>query len=161
MHLNSTTPVSNSASLPALPTMSMPHVSSPPVRHNTVDGYTSNNKNLHDVLYRKLTDRLQQYNLSLSREIDNLLIQNRQLNEGEASIEQEYRALCDLRERLNFNNLVLETRSKEIDEITEQVNAMPDVQIDETLCGTSVVGNQYVDLLLFLFFDSFICCIYL
>lgn len=122
--------------------MPVPHVPSPPVRPNTTDSYTMNNKNLHEALYRKLTDRIQQYNVSLSGEMDKLLIQNRQLNEGEAIIEKEYRTLSDLKERLQFNQLVLETRSKEVDDIINKVNAMPDVQIDETICGTSVVGNQ-------------------
>ncbi|KAG1344963.1 hypothetical protein G6F62_004308 [Rhizopus arrhizus] len=146
MHLSPSSTTSKSASLPTISPMPAPHVPSPPARPNTTDSYTMNNKNLHEALYRKLTDRIQQYNVSLSGEMDKLLIQNRQLNEGEAIIEKEYRALSDLKERLQFNQLVLETRSKEVDDIINKVNAMPDVQIDETICGTSVVGNQLFEL---------------
>lgn len=128
----------------------MPYPSTPPTRVVTVDSTTTtntngnytNNYNLQETLYRKVADKLQQYNVSVSGDMDKLLLQNRQLNEGELSIEQEYRALCDIKERLKYNNVVLETRSKEIDQVTEKVNAMPDVQVDEALCGTTVVANQ-------------------
>ncbi|RCH81464.1 hypothetical protein CU098_007615, partial [Rhizopus stolonifer] len=138
---------SNIAPAPAISPMSIPHVSSPSVLNKTVEGgYTTNSKSLHEVLYKKLTDKIQQYNVSLSGDMDKLLYQNRQLNEGDAMIEKEHRTLCDVKERLRFNQLVLETRSKEIQDITDKVNTMPDVQIDETICGTSVVGNQLFEL---------------
>jgi ESCRT-I complex subunit TSG101 len=103
---------------------------------------SSSNNNIQDTLYRKVADRLQQYNVSVSGDMDKLLLQNRQLNEGEISIEQEYRALNDVKERLKYNNMVLETRSKELDQVTEQVNGLSDVDVDEALCGTTVVANQ-------------------
>ncbi|CAO3693380.1 unnamed protein product [Rhizopus stolonifer] len=134
---------SNIAPASAISPMSIPHVSSPSVLNKTVEGgYTINSKSLHEAFYKKLTDKIQQYNVSLSGDMDKLLYQNRQLNEGDAMIEKEHRTLCDVKERLRFNQLVLETRSKEIQDITDKVNTMPDVQIDETICGTSVVGNQ-------------------
>ncbi|KAI9276259.1 UEV domain-containing protein [Sporodiniella umbellata] len=138
MHLSpKTTP-----SIPPMPTphTASPHLSSPTVVNGTVE--INSNKNLHETLYKKLTDKIQQYNVSLSGDMDKLLYQNRQLNEGDIMIENEYRTLNDVKERLRFNQHVLETRSKEIQENTDRVNAMPDVQIDETICGTSVVGNQ-------------------
>lgn len=148
MNINPHNSLSKSASLPAISTM--PYPSTPPTRVVTVDSTTTtntngnytNNYNLQETLYRKVADKLQQYNVSVSGDMDKLLLQNRQLNEGELSIEQEYRALCDIKERLKYNNVVLETRSKEIDQVTEKVNAMPDVQVDEALCGTTVVANQ-------------------
>jgi ESCRT-I complex subunit TSG101 len=146
MSLNNSSSLPKSTSLPAI-TSPYPPVSTPPSRSGTVDNNANtngnyNNYNLQETLYRKVADKLQQYNVSVSGDMDKLLLQNRQLNEGELSIEQEYRALCDIKERLNYNNLVLETRSKEIDEVTEKVNAIPDVQVDEALCGTTVVANQ-------------------
>lgn len=80
--------------------------------------------------------------MSVSGDMDRLLLQNRQLNEGEISIDQEFRALTDIKERLKYNNQVLESRSKEIVDVTEKVNGTPDVQVDEALCGTTVVANQ-------------------
>lgn len=138
MNLNPNTPtLPKSNSLPSIATVPYPSTRS-------LDSSNSNNSsnNIQDALYRKVADKLQQYNVSISGDMDKLLLQNRQLNEGEISIEQEYRALNDIKERLKYNNTVLETRSKEIDQVTEQVNDMPDVQVDEALCGTTVVANQ-------------------
>ncbi|CAO3661339.1 unnamed protein product [Rhizopus stolonifer] len=133
MHISH--PISKSASVP------LPHVTSTPIRSNTTDGINMG-KSRHDLLYKRLMDRLHSY----SKSSETYLIQNRQLCEAEASIEHEYKILCDVKERLQFNQGVLETRSVEIEKITKQVNIMPDVQIDETLCGTSVVGNQLFEL---------------
>lgn len=143
MSLNNSHSLPKSSSLPAIATY--PPSSTPPVRSGTADINTNgnvNNYNLQETLYRKVADKLQQHNVSVSGEMDKLLLQNRQLNEGELSIENEFRALSDIKERLKYNNLVLETRSTEIDTVIEQVNAMPDVQVDEALCGTTVVANQ-------------------
>ena len=143
--MNNNVSLPKSSSLPAIASMPYLPVSTPPMKPGNAE-QTSNGHhhsyNLQDKLYRKVADRLQQYNVSVSGDMDRLLLQNRQLNEGELSIEQEYNALCDIKERLKYNNMVLETRSKEIDEITDKVNAMPDVQVDEALCGTTVVANQ-------------------
>lgn len=144
---NGSSTLPKSSSLPAIASMPYPSLSTPQIRPGNSDSNVNGNGNyntpsLQEALYRKVADRMQKYNLSISGDMDKLLLQNRQLNEGEVSIEQEYRALCDIKERLKYNNLVLETRSKEIDEITDEVNTMPDVQVDETLCGTTVVANQ-------------------
>jgi ESCRT-I complex subunit TSG101 len=147
MNLNSSSTLPKSTSLPAIASMPYPPLSTPSVKSGNSDSNMNgngsyNSQSLQEKFYRKVADRMQQYNVSISGDMDKLLLQNRQLNEGEMSIEQEYRALCDIKERLIYNNLVLETRSKEIDEITDKVNAMPDVQVDEALCGTTVVANQ-------------------
>lgn len=142
MSLNNGSPLPKSSSLPAIATY--PSLTLP-TRSGTADINTNsnaNNHNLQETLYRKVADKLQQHNLSVSGEMDKLLLQNRLLNEGELSIENEFRALSDIKERLKYNNLVLETRSKEIDTVIKQVNDMPDVQVDEALCGTTVVANQ-------------------
>lgn len=150
MNLNSSLP--KSASLPAIATMPYPQLPQTPTSrpggnsNGAIDNSnTTNNYNSHNIqesLYRKVTDKLQQYNVSVSGDMDRLLLQNRQLNEGEISIDQELRALTDIKERLEYNSLVLGSRSKEIVQVTEKVNEIPDVQVDEALCGTTVVANQ-------------------
>lgn len=80
--------------------------------------------------------------MSISGDMDKMLLQSRQLNEGQMNIEQEYRALNDIKERLKYNDSVLETKLKEIDQVTVKVDEIPDVQVDEALCGTTVVANQ-------------------
>ena len=155
MNLNSNLP--KSASLPAIATMPYPQLPQTSTLRSGANGAidsnnnSNNNNNTHsnlngyniqESLYRKVTDKLQQYNVSVSGDMDRLLLQNRQLNEGEISIDQEFRALTDIKERLKYNNMVLDSRSKEIDQVTEKVNGIPDVQVDEALCGTTVVANQ-------------------
>lgn len=152
MNLNSSLP--KSASLPAIATMPYPQLPQTPTSrpggnsNGAPDSNSPQNSyntyNIQESLYRKVTDKLQQYNVSVSGDMDRLLLQNRQLNEGEISIDQEVRALTDIKERLKYNNLVLESRSKEIVDVTEKVNGIPDVQVDEALCGTTVVANQWV-----------------
>lgn len=85
---------------------------------------------------------MQTFNLTVSTEMDRLLMINRQLNEGEVRIEQEQQMLKDLAHRLRHNIEVLKRRGKEIEEVTSTVNAMPDISVDEALCGTTVVYNQ-------------------
>lgn len=133
LNTNNNSNLTKSNSLPSISTMNY----KPPLQSTS-----SMDNNMEDALYKKVTDRLQQYNLSISGDMDKLLLQNRQLNEGEMSIEQEFRALSDIKDRIIYNNSVLEKKSQEIDDITEKVNGMPDVQVDEALCGTTVVANQ-------------------
>lgn len=147
MNLNNNNNLPKSSSLPTLANLPSNMTPSPRPEVATENGVGGGIKmNLQETLYRKVADKLQQYNVNVSGEMDKLLVQNRQLNEGELSIEQEFRALSDIKERLVFNNLVLETRSKEIDEVIEKVNGIPDVQVDEALCGTTVVANQLFEL---------------
>jgi ESCRT-I complex subunit TSG101 len=104
----------------------------------TTNNIETDNK---EALYQKIMTRLQQYNMSMT-DVNQLMDQNRQLKTGDLNIEQEYRTLMDLRERLLFNNQVLDVRANEIDDVTSKVNAMPDIAIDEAVCGTTVVSNQ-------------------
>jgi ESCRT-I complex subunit TSG101 len=133
LNANNNSNLTKSNSLPSISTIN---------HNNNNNNHFPTTKSTEDALYKKVTDRLQQYNVSISGDMDRLLLQNRQLNEGEMSIEQEFRALTDIKDRIIHNNAVLEKKSQEIDEITEKVNSMPDVQVDEAICGTTVVSNQ-------------------
>ncbi|KAG0176488.1 hypothetical protein DFQ29_006059 [Apophysomyces sp. BC1021] len=78
--------------------------------------------------------------------MDKLLMTNRRLNEGEMHIENEYRRLLDVRERLCKNMEILSSRATEVDDVTTAVNMMPDVTVDEAFCGATVVYNQMFEL---------------
>ncbi|KAI8147985.1 UEV domain-containing protein [Fennellomyces sp. T-0311] len=106
----------------------------------------SRERELQENLYRKMTERMQAFNLAVSGEMDRLLMINRQLNDGEMRIDQEQHMWADMVRRLQDNIQLLRTRGKEIEEITSTVNAMPDLAVDEALCGTTVVYNQLFDL---------------
>lgn len=88
---------------------------------------------------------MQAFNMAVSGEMDKLLVINRQLNDGENEIRHEQQTLTDMLRRLQDNIHVLKSRDHEIQEITDTVNAMPDMAVDEALCGTTIVYNQYVE----------------
>lgn len=85
---------------------------------------------------------MQAFNMAVSGEMDKLLVINRQLNDGENEIRHEQQTLQDMLRRLQDNIHVLKSRDQEIQEITDTVNAMPDMAVDEALCGTTIVYNQ-------------------
>ncbi|KAI7901444.1 Vps23 core domain-containing protein [Cokeromyces recurvatus] len=145
LNSNSNVNLSKSTSLPIIATTSNITYPQPRLSMNSPVLMTKED-DIQKALYRKVTERLQHYNVSISGDMDKLLIQNRQLNEGELCIEQEFRALNDIKDRLKYNNSILEKGLKEIDPIIERVNSMPDVQVDETICGTTVVANQLFEL---------------
>lgn len=85
---------------------------------------------------------MQLFNMNLSNEMDHLLMVNRSLNDGEARIDQEYQTLNAYAHHLRKNIDILKERNRAIEEVTQTVNAMPDIRVDEELCGTTVVHNQ-------------------
>lgn len=128
-------PVQKSASVPTV-------TSSPIAAKNTIARPHRPERELQDKVYRKVAERMQAFNLAVSNEMDKLLAINRQLNDGEARIAQEQYTLQDMVHRLQSNIRVLESRESDIDQVIKTVNAMPDIAVDEALCGTTVVYNQ-------------------
>ncbi|KAG0176489.1 hypothetical protein DFQ29_006060 [Apophysomyces sp. BC1021] len=144
-----TSPMLNNNNGNILPkSSSVPAISStPPVdpRSGSVS-VDSQERELQEKLHRKVMDKMQHFNLVVSGDMDKLLMTNRRLNEGEMHIENEYRRLLDVRERLCKNMEILSSRATEVDDVTTAVNTMPDVAVDEALCGTTVVYNQMFEL---------------
>jgi ESCRT-I complex subunit TSG101 len=97
---------------------------------------------LQQQAYRKLVDRMKDFELSISVDMDRLLEANRQLNDGEQQIGYEQRLLTDVKQRLQNNIDLVQHKNQEIEKTLEQVNNLPDVVVDESLCGTTVVYNQ-------------------
>lgn len=97
---------------------------------------------LQQQAYRKLMDRMKDFELSISGDMDKLLEANRQLNDGEQQIGYEQRLLTDAKQRLQNNIELVQQKNQDIEKTLEQVNNLPDVVVDESLCGTTVVYNQ-------------------
>ncbi|KAI9315381.1 UEV domain-containing protein [Dichotomocladium elegans] len=145
----STPPSATAGSQPQSQSLSQPATSLVAnARQSSTTGRPLENKerDLQYRLYRKVAERMQQFNLSVSAEMDRLLAINRQLNDGEVRIDHELQMWADLKRRLENNIQVLKIREKEIEEVISTVNAMPDMAVDEVLCGTTVVYNQLFDL---------------
>lgn len=78
----------------------------------------------------------------MKHDMDDLLSVNQRLRHGETMIQNEHLLLTDMCSRLQDNRKELETKLEKIDNVIQTVNAMPDVAVDEALCGTTVVYNQ-------------------
>lgn len=85
---------------------------------------------------------MQNFQMDISKEMDELLLVNRQLNDGETQIQNEIKMLQNIRQQLHDNTDILQLKSKEIDETIVNINALPDVSVDEVISGTTVVHNQ-------------------
>ncbi|KAI8371583.1 UEV domain-containing protein [Radiomyces spectabilis] len=142
MSLNPTGPNPTASSS----TGSIPKSSSFPVMPTASDYATRGRSAVHDKLYRKVLENMQSFNMTISAEMDRLLMVNRQLNDGEMAINHEEKMLLDARQKLEYNINLLKTRSKDIEETTDKVNNIPDIEVDEALSGTTVVYNQLFEL---------------
>lgn len=80
--------------------------------------------------------------MSVSVDMDRLLEANKQLNMGEQQLAYEQQVLVDVKQRLQSNIELVKQKNKDVDKTLEEVNALPDVVVDESLCGTTVVYNQ-------------------
>ncbi|ORX61754.1 hypothetical protein DM01DRAFT_1332339 [Hesseltinella vesiculosa] len=99
-----------------------------------------------EQLSRKVAEHMQSFQLDISKDMDDLLNVNRQLNDGEVQLQNEMHMLQDIHDRLQANMSILESRSKDLDQVIDKVTNMPDVSVDEALSGTTVVYNQLFEL---------------
>jgi ESCRT-I complex subunit TSG101 len=97
---------------------------------------------LQQQVYRKLAERMKEFKMSVSVDMDRLLEANKQLNMGEQQVAYEQQLLVDVKQRLQNNIELVKNKTNDIDKTLEEVNALPDVVVDESLCGTTVVYNQ-------------------
>lgn len=97
---------------------------------------------LQRQVYRKLAERMKDFKMSVSVDMDRLLEANKQLNMGEQQLAYEQQVLVDVKQRLQSNIELVKQKNKDVDKTLEEVNALPDVVVDESLCGTTVVYNQ-------------------
>lgn len=101
---------------------------------------------MHAKLQQQLSRRLQEFNLQITLEIDELLAQNRQLNDAAGRLESEKTRLVNTEEQLRKNNDILRKNVEEMGEAIEKAKAAPDVGVDEGVGGVTVVYNQLFDL---------------
>ncbi|KAG0030475.1 hypothetical protein BGZ82_007412 [Podila clonocystis] len=111
----------------------------------TLTGYPSPTTTLAQ-LYTKLQAALLEFNTASSREMDNLVTVNKQLNDAESRTKAEIQSLRDLHTKIQYN---IATLSRCIEQLTakiEQIRSWPEEPVDEIICGSSVVHNQLFEL---------------
>ncbi|KAF9383633.1 hypothetical protein CPC16_008834 [Podila verticillata] len=103
----------------------------------TLSGYPSPTTTLAALL---------EFNTASSREMDNLVTVNKQLNDAEFRTKAEIQSLRDLHTKIQYN---IATLSRCIEQLTakiEQIRSWPEEPVDEIICGSSVVHNQLFEL---------------
>lgn len=85
---------------------------------------------------------MKEFKMHVSVDMDRLLEANKQLNMGEHQIAYEHQLLTDVKQRLQNNIEIVKQKNTELEKTVEDLSAIPDVEVDESLCGTTVVYNQ-------------------
>lgn len=93
-------------------------------------------------VYEKVEARCESYHEQAQQEIEKIATQSEQLNNGERLVELEKLQLIEVSKKLQEKIDVLEVRCAELDRLVEQANNMPEVSVDDILCGTTIVYNQ-------------------
>ncbi|KAF9113857.1 hypothetical protein BGX27_000693 [Mortierella sp. AM989] len=97
-------------------------------------------------LYTKLQTALLEFNTASSREMQDLVTVNKQLNDAETRTKSELQSLKDLDTKIQYNIVTLTRSIEQLDANIEQIRTWPEEQVDEIICGSSVVHNQLFEL---------------
>ncbi|KAF9433635.1 hypothetical protein BGZ76_009182 [Entomortierella beljakovae] len=97
-------------------------------------------------LYTKLQTALLEFNTASSREMQDLVTVNKQLNDAETRTKSELQSLKDLNTKIQYNTTTLTSSIEQLDANIEQIRAWPEEPVDEIICGSSVVHNQLFEL---------------
>ncbi|KAF9571328.1 hypothetical protein EC968_000701 [Mortierella alpina] len=97
-------------------------------------------------LYTKLQTALLEFNTASSREMDNLVTVNKQLNDAETKTKDELQSLRDLNTKIQYNIATLTRCIDQLNTKIEQIRTWPEEPVDEIICGSSVVHNQLFEL---------------
>ncbi|CAG8775771.1 15144_t:CDS:1, partial [Acaulospora morrowiae] len=78
-----------------------------------------------------------------SPEIHKIMAIGEKLSQSQENVEQERKGLLDLESKINEKTDYVKSKIAEIDKLIEQAKNMPEVSVDDVLCGTTIVYNQY------------------
>ncbi|KAF9428156.1 hypothetical protein BGZ94_003236 [Podila epigama] len=98
------------------------------------------------LLYTKLQAALLEFNTASSREMDNLVTVNKQLNMAESRTKAEIQSLKELNAKIQYNITTLSRCIEQLTSKIEQIRSWPEEPVDEIICGSSVVHNQLFEL---------------
>ncbi|KAF9583852.1 hypothetical protein BGW38_008325 [Lunasporangiospora selenospora] len=97
-------------------------------------------------LYTKLQSALLEFNTASSREMDNLVTVNKQLNDAETRTKAELQSLRDFDAQVQHQNTIMTRCIEQLNLNIEKIRSWPEEPVDEIICGTSVVHNQLFEL---------------
>ncbi|KAF9909475.1 hypothetical protein BX616_011152 [Lobosporangium transversale] len=97
-------------------------------------------------LYTKLQAALMEFHSTSSREMQNIVTVNKQLNDAETRTKTELQSLRDLNNKIQYNISTLTRSIEQLDTKIEQIRTWPEEPVDEIICGSSVVHNQLFEL---------------
>ncbi|KAK3806454.1 MAG: UEV domain-containing protein [Benniella sp.] len=98
------------------------------------------------LLYTKLQAALHKFNSATNKETIDIVTVNKQLNDAESKTKTELQSLKDLNSKIQYNNGTLAQSIEQLNANIEQIRTWPEAQVDEIVCGSSVVHNQLFEL---------------
>ncbi|CAI2168741.1 4442_t:CDS:2 [Funneliformis geosporum] len=101
--------------------------------------------NLQSSVYDKVKQKCEEYVEKLSPEFHRIMSFGEHLNQSQELIKEERRQLVDKETKIKEKAEFLNGKITEIDKLIEQAKNMPEVSVDDILCGTTIVYNQLAE----------------
>ncbi|PKY38505.1 UEV-domain-containing protein [Rhizophagus irregularis] len=102
---------------------------------------------LQSMVYDKVKHKCEEYVQKTSPELNRNMSIGEHLNQDQERIIEERKQLIEKDVRIREKTEILRGKIAEIDKLIEQAKNMPDVSVDDILCGTTIVYNQLFDLI--------------
>ncbi|CAG8561658.1 12838_t:CDS:2 [Ambispora gerdemannii] len=93
-------------------------------------------------IYEKIERDWSYYHENATLEINKMMSLSEQLNNSEKQIEKEKKQLIELQNQLQEKIDYIKAKSSEVDRLIEQASNIPEISVDDVLCGTTIVYNQ-------------------
>ncbi|CAG8707955.1 19074_t:CDS:2 [Dentiscutata erythropus] len=101
---------------------------------------------LQSAVYEKVKNTCNEYFEISTPEIHRIMGFGEQLNTSKERINQEREHLFNLENKIKEKTEILKNKVAEVDKLIEKVTNMPEVSVDDILCGTTIVYNQLFEL---------------
>jgi ESCRT-I complex subunit TSG101 len=101
---------------------------------------------LQSAVYDKVKQKCEEYVITTSPELNKNMSIGEHLNKNQEFIKEERRQLAEKEAKIKEKTEFLKEKIAEIDKLIEKAKNMPEVSVDDVLCGTTIVYNQLFDL---------------
>ncbi|CAG8476415.1 10558_t:CDS:2 [Funneliformis mosseae] len=100
---------------------------------------------LQSSVYDKVKQKCEEYVEKSSPEFHRIMSFGEHLNQSQEIIKEERRQLVDKETKIKEKTEFLKGKIAEVDKLIEQAKNMPEVSVDDFLCGTTIVYNQLAE----------------